>query len=347
MLYQCLETGLLNTPVGDIPVVSHLLKCRDYLGHIKVRFDFGRMNFMVKPGLYAVGNPDAGSPVFVSANYKMSFDYLRRELKNINSWILVLDTKGVNVWCAAGKGTFGTKELIDKIEETKLKQLISHRELIVPQLGATGISAHLVKNVIGFKVIYGPVKAKDINDFLQNKKKADADMRKVPFSILDRAILIPVGLTQDQKYLIPALIIFFILSGLDRSGFLFEKVIHTGFTTFLPVLAAYISGAVLTPLLLPYIPSRAFALKGFLILIPVFILIHLFSWSFSTLPLMVKISWFLMMSSASSFIAMNFTGGSTFTSLTGVKKEMRYAVPLQIAGFSIGFILWIFSRFIY
>ena len=67
---------------------------------------------------------------------------------------------------------------------------------------------------------------------------------------------------------------------------------------------------------------------------------------FQALPVPEKISWFLMMSSLSSFIAMNFTGGSTYTSLTGVKIEMRYAVPLQIAGFALGFIAWIIMRFI-
>ena len=78
---------------------------------MKVRWGIGRMNYRVDPGLYSLGNPDALSPVLVSANYKMSFDRLRESLPGRNAWILVLDTDGVNVWCAAGKGTFGTEEL--------------------------------------------------------------------------------------------------------------------------------------------------------------------------------------------------------------------------------------------
>ena len=69
------------------------------------------MNYKVDPGLYALGAPDADSPVLVSANFKMSFDLLREALPGRNAWILVLDTDGINVWCAAGKGTFGTEEL--------------------------------------------------------------------------------------------------------------------------------------------------------------------------------------------------------------------------------------------
>ena len=66
------------------------------------------MNYKVDPGLYAIGNPNERSPVLVTANYKMSFDNLREALPGRDAWILVLDTRGINVWCAAGKGTFGT-----------------------------------------------------------------------------------------------------------------------------------------------------------------------------------------------------------------------------------------------
>jgi len=40
-----------------------------------------------------------------------------------NLWILILDTKGVNVWCAAGKGTFGTEELVFRIADECLSKL--------------------------------------------------------------------------------------------------------------------------------------------------------------------------------------------------------------------------------
>jgi len=43
---------------------------------------------------------------------------------------------------------------------------------------------------------------------------------------------------------------------------------------------------------------------------------------------------------------MNFTGASTYTSLSGVKKEMRWAVPLEIVGGVAGLTLWVGSRFV-
>jgi hypothetical protein len=102
--------GSMETPEGRVPQVSSFWTQADYLGTFKARWGIGRRHYMVDPGLYALGRPDEKSPVLVTANYKMSFDRLRRALPGRNAWILVLDTKGINVWCAAGKGTFGTAE---------------------------------------------------------------------------------------------------------------------------------------------------------------------------------------------------------------------------------------------
>jgi len=99
-----------------IQTVSTRLAIGDRLGAWKVRWGIGRMDYAVEPGLYAVGKPDENAPVLVSANYKLTFDTLRMNLSGLDCWLLILDTRGVNVWCAAGKGTFGTDELINKLE---------------------------------------------------------------------------------------------------------------------------------------------------------------------------------------------------------------------------------------
>lgn len=118
--HEIKHLGEIDTPVGSFPVVPTKLVWRDHLGSLSVRFGYGRMDYAVKPGLYAVGRPSVVSPVLVSANYKLSFDVLRRELSGLDCWILVLDTKGVNVWCAAGKGTFGTAEVVLMVKESEL-----------------------------------------------------------------------------------------------------------------------------------------------------------------------------------------------------------------------------------
>ncbi len=99
----------MATPAGNIPEISDELTAADQWGTVKVRWGVGRMNYKVDPGLYALADPNDKSPVLVTANYKLTFDKLRSALIRRSVWILVLDTDGVNVWCAAGKGTFSTK----------------------------------------------------------------------------------------------------------------------------------------------------------------------------------------------------------------------------------------------
>ncbi len=336
----------IDTPISKIPIVPSSLNFKDKLGDWKVRWDIGRMNYTIEPGLYAIGNPDANSPVLVSANYKLSFDSLRKDLQDVSAWILVLDTKGINVWCAAGKGTFGTDELINKISEINLAKIVNHHQLIVPQLGAPGIAAHLVREATGFKVIYGPIRSNDLITFLNSGHTATDEMRLVRFNMIDRLKVIPVELMQGFKYAFLLSAILFILSGLNPSGFAVNQMVGSGMLSIVCIFLAFISGLILTPLLLPFIPGRAFALKGSVIVVPIVILLNLFLTTFQTLDFVEKIAFLLIMASISSFYAMNFTGASTYTSLSGVKKEMRIAVPLQIIGFASGLILWLISRFI-
>ncbi len=119
----------------EIPRVPTGLCFAERLGGWKVRWGLRRMKYAVEPGIYAVGNPDGDSVVLVSSNYKLSFDALRKELRGLDAWIIVLDTEGINVWCAAGKGTFGTDEIVSRIGLVELEKIVNHRKIILPQLG--------------------------------------------------------------------------------------------------------------------------------------------------------------------------------------------------------------------
>ena len=144
-------TGYIDTPAGRVPTVATRLTAADRRGNLRARWGIGRMRYRVEPGLYAVGSPDAASPVLVTANYKLTFDYLRRELTGLDAYIMVVDTRGINVWCAAGKGTFGTAEVATRVRETRLEEIVNHRSLILPQLSATGVAAHEVREAIGLQ----------------------------------------------------------------------------------------------------------------------------------------------------------------------------------------------------
>jgi hypothetical protein len=334
--------GTVHTSVGNITQVSTNLVARDYLGAFKVRWGIKRNLYRVEPGLYAVGTPDKQSEVFVSANYKLSFDILRKNLDGLNAWLLVLDTKGVNVWCAAGKGTFGTEELVRRINLASLDKVVNHRRIILPQLGAVGVAAHLVKEHSGFTVIYGPVRASDIQTFIRAHYKATKEMRLVNFGWYDRLKLIPNDIIQNLRYLSVILAIFFMLSGINSSGFSIQQAISNTLLASKIIIAGYLSGIVFTPLFLPYIPTRNFSFKGLIVGMIVSAILffnHLLGESTIT-----NIAVFLLISGFSSFLAMNFTGASTYTSLAGVKKEMRIAVPVQIAFAVLAIILLILDK---
>jgi acetyl-CoA decarbonylase/synthase complex subunit gamma len=305
------------------------------------------MRYQVKPGLYAAGNPTAESSVFVSANYKMSFDRLRSALDGIDGWILVLDTKGINVWCAAGKGTFGTDELVRRIDDTGLSSVVSHKRLIVPQLGAPGVAAHEVKERSGFRVVYGPVRASDIRPFLQAAMKATPEMRRVEFPLSDRLATAPVELVISAKWVLTIALAFLLLAGLGSDGYSWARVAREGVLSAALFAGTFAAGTILTPALLPWLPGRALSLKGAWIgaaLLPVFAALL---WIFQAMPTdwLNVAAWCILIPLTTSVAAMSFTGATTYTSLSGVRREMKIAVPIQAVAAVVGVVIWLAGRF--
>lgn len=340
--------GSFETPVGLVPQVSSSLSRSDHLGTFKARWGIGRMHYAVKPGLYALGQPDLRSPVLVTANYKMSFDRLREALPGRNMWILVLDTKGINVWCAAGKGTFGTMELVSRIESSGLSRIVSHRDLILPQLAAPGVAAHEVKKLSGFKVIYGPIRATDLPMFLDSGLKANPEMRFKTFNTPERIMLIPIELVSALKWGLVSIAALFLIPFFVKSGEGWMAGLNHGFSTAAAILTAILAGAVLTPVLLPWLPGRAFSIKGASAGLFAALLFVFFRWNegITLAGGFELLAWLLLIPALSAFLAMNFTGASTYTSLSGVKKEMRWGLPIQIGAGIVGFVLWLGSQLI-
>jgi len=334
-------TGLVETPMGSVPRVTSFFTGKDRLGIWKVRWGIGRMHYTVPPGLYAIGDPGPGSEVLVTANYRMTFDLLRRAAGDLDAWILVLDTGGINVWCAAGKGTFGTGELVDRIGSSGLGKIVSHRRVIVPQLGAVGVCAGDVRQRTGFDVIYGPVEATHLRDYLAAGRVADPAMRRKTFPFAARAALVPAELVPALIWSAGAVVLMALAGGLAGRGPFLGDVVRSGLESAGFLGAALLSGGVLVPLFLPWIPGRAFSVKGAMAgLATAFLLQALFQ------PAGVKgAAWTLIIVAVSSFLAMNFTGSSTFTSLSGVRKETAMALPAQVAALSAGIVFWFGSLF--
>ena len=338
-------TGTIMTPAGIVMKVSTDWSRGDNWGRIRSRISAYSMKYAIIPGLYAIGEPNKDSDVFVSANYKLSFDVLRRELKGLNAWILVLDTKSINVWCAAGKGTFGTDELVRRIAESHLGTVVSHRRIIVPQLGAVGVSASAVQKRSGFRVYFGPVDARDIAAYVQAGYKKTKEMSITKFSLLDRLVLTPMEInpiTKKYPWFAAGILLLF---GLQPSGILFEKALAGGAPFLLLGLISVLAGAFITPVLLPFVPCRSFAVKGWVVgMLSVLLAVQVFGLVGRHNTIMLAAA-YLFFPAVSSYIALQFTGSTTFTGMSGVKKELKIGIPVYIITAGISLLLMVLFKF--
>ena len=200
-----------------------------------------------------------------------------------------------------------------------------------------------MKKESGFKVLWGPVRAKDIQSFIAKGGNIDKSMRQVTFSLEERIVLIPVELSHLPKptmWLLPAI---FLLSGIGTEVFSLRDAFFRGLMVLAAYVAGILGGAVAVPVLLPWIPVRVFALKGMvtgiaagLVVVAVF---------YNSIMWVEAIALLFITMAISSYLAMNFTGSTPFTSPSGVEKEMRKAIPLQAAGALIALVAWVGAAF--
>jgi hypothetical protein len=317
--------------------IQSRLTFTDHLDHFLARVGAKRMQHRVTPGLYRLGNPSCEAPVFVTANYRLSFDALRSALAGIDGYILVLDTRGVNVWCAAGEGTFGTDELVRRIEACQLKEVVSQRQLILPQLGGPGIAAHEVRKRSGFKVEYGPVRAADLPEYLKTHQ-ATPEMRLVEFNLADR---LTVAVVDVMRACLPMLVV---ATGMYLLG---------GAWSAAAVVATVLSGLLLFPALLPWLPGGDFTSKGFFLGVVTAL-------PFASAMLLRQpeaagwlragkaLIYLLTMPPLVAYLALLFTGSTTFTSRSGVKHEIFTYIPRLAwvlgAGVALFIALFVFER---
>jgi hypothetical protein len=293
---------------------------RDILGGWGVRWGVHRMRYQVDAGLYAIGEPTPDSPVIVTANYKLTFDLVRREIEGVRAWLLVLDTHGVNVWCAAGKGTFGTAELVRKLAETQLERHVRHRTLIVPQLGATGVSGHEIFTQAGWRVVWGPVLARDIPAFLANGSKKTESMRVISFNLYDRAVLAPVETVHAFKWFVVFLLAIAVLA-LPLDVAYLSRLLGMGLVATTSIL----TGTVTFPLLLPFLPFRAFALKGLTLGLVANLSAAIVVVTTLGTPIVLLVATGMSGTALVIWLGLNFTGCTTFTSQTGAALELKLA----------------------
>jgi ubiquinone/menaquinone biosynthesis C-methylase UbiE len=147
----------------------------------------------VRTGLYAIGNPNVSSPVLVTGNFDLTVRRLVCAIDGkVDVWLLVADSAGINVWCAAGGGYFTAEKVIAAVRSSHLSEVVNHHALILPQLCANGVDGWRIRKEIGWGVHWGPVRAADIPAFLAGKRKKSDAMRWVKFPLEDRLEMVTV-----------------------------------------------------------------------------------------------------------------------------------------------------------
>jgi NAD-dependent dihydropyrimidine dehydrogenase PreA subunit len=142
--------------------------------------------FRSKTGLVRIGNPDNNSPVFLTCNFHLTVERVRRALRGLNAYLLVANSRGINVWCAATGGLFTSHDIISSLKTSGIEDLVAHRNVILPQLAAAGIEPKVVRKKTGWNIIWGPVYASDIPLFIENRLKKTPQMREARFPMLQR-----------------------------------------------------------------------------------------------------------------------------------------------------------------
>jgi hypothetical protein len=331
-----------------VPALSTRITAADTLRRWGFRWGIGRMKARFEPGLYRIGEPTPDSPVVVTCNYRMTVDIVRHDLAGADVWLLVLETYGINVWCAAGKKTFGTDELVRRIFATHLADHVAHETLVLPQFGAVGVSANDVRGATGYRVVWGPVRSADLREFLAAGLKATPEMRAVTFTLSERLALSPMELVPSLKYALWATPIMLVLAVLGASigtkSFAWQAAPMAIFPAVAGFAIAVIAGAVLVPALLPWLPGRALTVKGAIAGA------LLASAGLVALPGMLggQSVWgwlgiLLPATAVASYVGVNFTGSTPYTSPSGVEAELRRALPVQGAALAAGLICWTIS----
>jgi NAD-dependent dihydropyrimidine dehydrogenase PreA subunit len=161
------------------------MRWRDWLAEI-VETAFRLVPVPARTGVRVIGTPNRMSPVFLTGNYDLTVRRVMRWLRGLDAYLVVANSRGVNVWCASSGGHLGTHQVVTALKVAQLETKVVHREVIVPQLAATGVEAKEVRRRTGWIVRFGPADATDIPAYLAAGKEKTQAMRQVRFDLRQR-----------------------------------------------------------------------------------------------------------------------------------------------------------------
>ncbi|MBW2272259.1 MAG: 4Fe-4S dicluster domain-containing protein [Deltaproteobacteria bacterium] len=142
--------------------------------------------FPCRTGAVKIGKPGRDAPVLLTCNFGLTVERVKRALAGRDAWLLVANSRGVNVWCAATGGLLTNHDVVSVVKTSGIEELVDHRELILPQLAATGVEGRVVRKKTGWRVVWGPVDAAAIPAFLDGGGVKTPAMGRVTFPLGQR-----------------------------------------------------------------------------------------------------------------------------------------------------------------
>jgi ubiquinone/menaquinone biosynthesis C-methylase UbiE len=264
----------------------------------------------VTTGLYRIGHPDRKSPVLVTGNYDLTVRRLVRHLDDqVDCWLVVADSGGINVWCAAGGGHFTSDKVISALKTSGVMEIVNHHAVILPQLCANGVDGWKIRREIGWGVHWGPARAEDIPAYLTARRKKTDRMRHVGFNFKERIEMTTVALGFNGLILSVLAFIFW------RS----QLWIILGVTTIL----SYCYG-----IFLPWLPGQDGVIKG--ITLSAFTILGLWVWSFGWghMPPYLLFTWTVGLGFLAWWVGSEFQGMSPL--MRGEHGNWRLYVPIGL-----------------
>ncbi len=137
-------------------------------------------------GLRAIGRPGPGAPVLVTGNFTLTVRRLERVLAGRDVWLLVCNSRGINVWCAAAGGHFTHHDVIAAVRASRLGDHVECRELVLPQLAATGIEPREIERATGLSCRWGPARLEELPTFLDRGCRVKRTQRRMTFPPRER-----------------------------------------------------------------------------------------------------------------------------------------------------------------
>ncbi len=214
-------------------------------------FRFAR--FPCEPETVAIGHPDKSSPVLVTCNFDYTVRHLKKylEKERIDCFLLVVNTEGTNVWCAAAEGIFTAEKILAHIKVYRVGERVDRTRLILPQLSVAGVKRKELENH-GWEGVYGPVYFTDLKEFLDNGMRKTRDMQALEYGYWERFKMgishavfcslicaIPILVFASERWVEAVLLVWFfaLCMQLIEHFIPFTRLLYKGLALALPILA--------------------------------------------------------------------------------------------------------------